>query len=153
MTQDDLTDDEIRTFVAALETTPWSAEDAVWQNLKGLGARVVPFLAEAYPKMKKWQGRLSVVYHSMKYVRDHEVAFQLGVLATQDRSTMVRYRACMMLAYSLDERAIEPLQALLQHSDQRTADDAAAAIDAIEHQNHHYFRDRRHTGKIKWNFA
>lgn len=153
MTQDELTDDEIRTFVAALETRRWSEEDNAWQKLKGLGARVVPFLAEAYPEMKKWQGRVSVVFHSMRYVRDHEAVFQLGLAALNDRATLVRYRACMMLAFALDKRAVEPLKALLTHEDQRTVEDARAALDAIKHQNHHYFIDRRHTGKMKLNIG
>lgn len=153
MTQDELTDDEIRTLVAALETVRWSEEEVAWQKLKGLGARVVPFLAEAYPKMKKWQGRVSVVFHSMRYVRDHEAAIQLGLAALDDRATLVRYRACMMLAFALDKRAVESLKALLKHEDQRTAEDAAAALDAIKHQNHHYFIDRRHTGKMKLNIG
>ena len=153
MTQEDLTDAQIRKYVAALETTRSSEEEAAWSKLKDLGARVVPFLAEAYPQMRKWQGRVSVVFHSMRYVRDHEAAFQLGVAATRDRSTLVRYRACMMLAYSLDKRAVEPLRALLGHADERTVEDAKAALDAIEHQNHHYFIDRTHSGRMTLNFA
>ncbi len=153
MTQEDLTDAQIRKYVAALEATRWSQEEEAWGKLRHLGARVVPFLAEAYPQMRKWQGRVSVVYHCMQYVRDHEAAFQLAVAATRDKATLVRYRACMMLAYSLDKRAIEPLKALLDHADQKTVEDAEAALDAIKHQNHHYFIDRGHSGKVKLNIG
>lgn len=31
-----------------------------------------------------------------------------------------------------------------------TAEDAAAAIDAIERQNHHLFVDRDHSGRVRW---
>ena len=42
------------------------------------------------------------------------------------------------------------LEALRDHSDARTAEDARAAIDAIRSQNHHYFIDRQHTGRMFW---
>ena len=31
--------------------------------------------------------------------------------------------------------------------------DAKAAIDAIKHRNHHYFVDRKHSGRIQWAFG
>lgn len=75
---------------------------------------------------------------------------KLRHLGLADRSYMVRYRACGLLAYSLRREALPPLQTLSAHADRRTAEDAAAAIDAIEHRNHDYFADRGHTGRSFW---
>ena len=77
-------------------------------------------------------------------------ASALGRKAIGDKSYMVRYRACMVLAYSLRTEAIPALQPLLQHADTRTREDAARALDAIQHQNHHYFVDTQHSGRSFW---
>jgi hypothetical protein len=124
--------------------------DAAWEKLATMGSDVVPFLAEAFPKARKWQGRVSLVFHCVRHARTSSVAFDLGLLALQDKSYMVRYRACGLLAYSLQKRAIPDLRRLLRHSDHRTVEDATAAIDAIENQNHHFFVDRSHTGRSFW---
>lgn len=142
--------DEIREAVSKLETTYVQAEDEAWSELRPLGVAVIPYLLEAYPIFSKWQGRVSLVFHSIRYARISEEAFQLGLIATRDRATLVRYRACGLLAYSLRSDALEPLRALLSHRDEKTVDDATAAIDAIENQNHHFFVDRNHTGRTTW---
>jgi hypothetical protein len=59
-------------------------------------------------------------------------------------------QACAILAYSLCEEAIPELEALLRHRSRETRADAAAAIDAIKHQDHNYFVDRDHSGKGGW---
>ncbi|WP_415878141.1 hypothetical protein [Methylomonas sp. TEB] len=143
-------DAQIGCLVAELETTKTSEEEAAWEQLRPLGPRVLPFLLEFYPRMKKWQGRVSLVFHAIPYARDYDDAFQLGIKATKDKATVVRYRACMLLAYSLKNDALPHLQALLNHSDTKTVDDAKAAIDAIERKNHNYFVDRQHSGKMFW---
>ena len=58
--------------------------------------------------------------------------------------------ACEVLAYSLREDTIPFLEPLLQHPSARTRDEAAAAIDAIKHKNHHYYLDRTHSGNAFW---
>ena len=145
-----MTPDQIRRAVAKLQTTSVVAEDEAWSILRPLGMEVIPYLLEAYPTFGKWQGRVSLVFHSVRYARVSEEAYDLGLLAIRDRATLVRYRACGLLAYSLRRDAIPHLESLLGHSDQRTSEDASAAIDAIRHQNHHFFRDREHTGQIHW---
>jgi len=145
-----MTDAQIKELVARLDTSKSLEEEEVWATLKPLGVAIVPFLAEAYAKMKRADGRRSCVFHSMKFGRSSEAAFQLGIAALNDRATLVRYRACGLLAYSLRRDAVPHLQALLQHPDARTAEDAGAAIDAIEAQNHHFFRDRDHSGRTFW---
>jgi hypothetical protein len=145
-----MNDAEIRRLVANLDVARTSEEDAAWEKLRPLGSKVLPFFVEYYPKMKKWQGRVSLVFHSISFARDHDDAFSLGIKATGDKSTVVRYRACMLLAYSLRKDALPYLQALLSHTDRKTAEDAKAAIDAIENNNHNYFIDREHSGQMFW---
>jgi hypothetical protein len=42
---------------------------------------------------------------------------------------------------------------LLKHADRRTVEDANAAIDAIKSKNHYFFKDRDHSGKVRWDYA
>jgi hypothetical protein len=142
--------DEIRAVVRRLDTTRAAEEQAAWEVLRPLGIAVTPYLREAYPRFKKWQGRVALVFHSIRHARRSDDAFQLGLDATTDRATLVRYRACGLLAYSLRTDALPALRALADHADARTAEDAQAAMAAIVARNHHRFVDRNHTGKTKW---
>lgn len=90
------------------------------------------------------------MFRIIRYGRTSEVAFQLGLAGLCDRATIVRYRACGVLAYSLRRDALPHLEALLGHPDHKTVEDARAAIDAIKRKNHHYFVDRDHTDQIFW---
>jgi hypothetical protein len=141
---------EIREHVARLNTDSTRDGEEASLALKPLGGAVVPYLSEAYPQFKKWQGRVSLVFHSIRFARVSEDAFQLGISALADKSTMVRYRACCLLAYSLRRDALPHLQVATRHSDKKTAEDAAAAIDAIKSKNHHFFIDRNHSGDSHW---
>ena len=140
---------EIRRLVAEIATNSPSAE-MNWQTLRALGPDVAPYLLEAYPRAKRWQGRTGLVFHAIRFARESEAAYALGCQALADKSYIVRYRACMVLAYSLRMDAIPALAVLLQHVDSRTREDAARAIDAIQHQNHHYFVDTQHSGRSFW---
>jgi hypothetical protein len=144
-----LPETEIRRLVAEIGADSAAATDA-WEALRPLGPTVVPYLTEAYTRSKRWQGRVALVFHAIRHARASEAAFQLGLQALGDRSHLVRYRACMVLAYSLRPEALPALAAAARHEDERTAEDARAAIDAIEHRNHHYFVDRDHSGKSYW---
>ena len=145
-----MTPAEIREHVGRLDTTSVHQEQEAWEHLRDLGVAVVPYLAEAYRSCRKWQGRVSLVFHCIRYARVSDDAFRLGLEALSDKSTHVRYRACGLLAYSRRTEAIPHLRPLLQYSDLRTVEDARAAIDAITHQNHHYFVDRDHSGRSRW---
>lgn len=145
-----MTLDEIRSLVRALEATTGPTKEEAWQALKPLGVGVCAHLLAAYPAFKKWQGRVSLVFHSVRYARVSEDAFRLGVLALKDRASLVRYRACSLLAYSQRDDAVPHLKALLTHEDVKTAQDAEAAIDAIQSHNHHFFHDRTHSGRMSW---
>jgi hypothetical protein len=142
--------DRIPDLVMAMDSSRSSAAEEAWSQLRDLGVEVAPHLAAAYTKFRTWQGRVSLVFYSTRFARTSDEAFQLGVQAVRDRSYMVRWRACGLLAYSLRHDALEALRPLLEHSDARTREDAVAAIDAIESQNHHLFVDRDHSGRMKW---
>lgn len=119
------------------------------EELRTLGEELPKFLLVKYRDSKKWQTRSSCVYHAIRYSRDVYDAFELGVEALADRSKVVRYRACMLLAYSLRDEALPHLRKLADNSkDIASAQDALAAIDAISHKNHNYFVDRDHSGKM-----
>ena len=140
----------IRKAVAELDTTRNADEEASWGKLRGLGEHVVPWLVGAFPSFRTWQGRVALVFHAIRYARTSDESFQLGAIGCRDRSYMVRYRACGLLAYSLRVDALPHLEPLLSHKDARTAEDARAAIDAIQSRNHHYFVDRSHSGRSFW---
>ena len=143
-----MTPDEIRSKVASLDARDWRVDEAVWPQLEPLGVQIVPYLRDAYPTFRRGLGRQALVHHSIKFARESEDAFQLGLTALDDRSIVVIYSACMLLAYSLRDDAIEPLENVLDHKDKRAVDDARAAIDSIKHRNHHYFKDRCHSGRV-----
>jgi HEAT repeat protein len=143
-------DNEIRSLVTAFDTRDNAARDAVWQQLREFGERALPFFAELFPRAKRQEVRRDIAFHCIRYARTNEAAFRIGLAAIVDRSTLVRYRGCCILAYSLRLDAIPLLQKLLSHLDARTVADARAAIDAIENGNHHYFVDREHSGRVFW---
>ena len=145
----ELSETEIRRLVGEIASDASSAEEA-WQALRGLGPAVAPYLSEAYAGARRWQGRTALLFHAIRFARVSEAAYALGHRALEDKSYMVRYRACMVLAYALRADAVPALEALLLHADARTREDAARALDAIHHQNHHYFVDRGHTGRSFW---
>jgi HEAT repeat protein len=140
----------ISELVEALATEDALSAEATWLQLSPLGDLVAPFLREQYHRSRRWQGRVTLLFHATRFGRTSEAAFRLGLEALQDRSFMVRYRACGLLAYALRPEALPQLRDLLQHADPRTVEDASAAIDAIEGRNHHLFIDRDHSGRSHW---
>jgi hypothetical protein len=143
-------DDEIRAVVASFDTKDNSAREAAWQRLRGLGERVLPFFEEFFQRANHLEARRDIAFHCIPFARTSEAAFRIGLRAIGDRSTVVRYRGCCVLAYSLRPDAVPPLKALFGHPDARTAEDARAAVDAIRSRNHHRFVDRQHTGQVFW---
>lgn len=133
-----------------MDTTNSQKSDLIWGKIKFFGENIAPYFLKAYPSFTTWQGRRDVVFHSIKFSRNRSEAFALGLLALKDKATLVRYRACGLLAYSLNKAALPYLQALLTHKDKKTIEDAKAAIDAIKYENHNYFIDRNHSGKVCW---
>jgi len=141
---------DVRQVIRRLDTRKSLEAEEVWAELRPLGEALVSSMLEAYPAMRTWQGRAALLYHATRYARSSDDAFRLGLLALGDRSFLVRYRACGLLAYSLRADAMPELEALLAHRDPRTQADARAALDAIRCCNHHYFVDRDHSGQSFW---
>jgi hypothetical protein len=105
-----VTPDEIREQVRRLDTSSVRQEQEAWGRLRELGLAVVPYLAEAYPSFRKWQGRASLVFHCIRHARVSDEAFRLGLLALSDKAAHVRYRACSLLAYAQRPEAMPRLE-------------------------------------------
>jgi HEAT repeat protein len=143
-------DQEIRDLVASMDTKDNAARENIWLKLRDLGNQIAPFFEEFFPQAKKLEARRDMAFHCIRFARESESAYRIGLLAITDKSTIVRYRGCCILAYSLRRDALPALQSLLNHTDSKTVEDARAAIDAIKSGNHHYFVDRDHSGKVRW---
>ena len=127
--------------------------DAAWVVADSMGDDLLPLLAEAFPRIRKWEGRASIMRYVGKFSRENDVAFGMGIIALQDRAYDVRHYGCALLAYSLRAEALPILAPLLKHADRRTVEDAKAAIEAIKSKNHYFFRDRDHSGKVRWEYG
>ena len=143
-------DEQIAKAVARLDVTGAEDQDAAWVQLRPLGFAIVPYLSAAYPEFRTWQGRAALVYYATRYARVSEPAVDLGLTALNDRSYMVRYRACGLLAYSLEKRALERLGKALEDDRELVAQSAQAAINAIRAGNHHLFADTGLSGRTSW---
>ncbi|MGI8979461.1 MAG: hypothetical protein ACR2FY_09560 [Pirellulaceae bacterium] len=141
---------KIRDLVASFDTKDNSVRESAWQQLRELDEQVVPFFEEFFSRARRLEARRDIAFHCIGFARTNETAFRIGLTAIADKSSIVRYRGCCILAYSLRPEAVEPLKKLLVHSDTKTVADATAAIDAIENQNHHLFMDRSHSGRTFW---
>ena len=144
---------EIRAMVSKYEHLSSFGTEPYFQEIKSLGASVIPFFVEAFPNSKQWRQRASFLYRATNYARTSEKAVELGLMALSDRSKEVRYRAYLLLACSLKTSVLPYLDTALQSASVEDSDHIKAAIDAIQSQNHHYFVDREHSGFIKLNFG
>lgn len=107
-------------------------------------------LLELYNRSRKWNIRISCVYHATRYSRTVEDALTLGIVALKDKSRNVRQRACRLLAWSLNPKALKYLyDAVKIEQNQSVRTDILAAIDAIKSKNSDYFVDRDRSGMIK----
>jgi hypothetical protein len=145
--------DLVSLLVKAFSVSRRQQIDAAWKIAESMGDDLVEFLGAAFPHISRSAGRASVMRYVGKFSRDSEVAFRMGIIATQDRAYDVRYYGCALLAYSLRTDAVPILSPLLKHSDHRTVEDARAAIDAIKRKNHNFFKDRDHSGRVFWSYA
>lgn len=142
--------DELNRLLSALDETNPDQNWAAIRELEHSGVNIPRVLLEHYRASRSWRGRVSCVFFCIPYARKSDDAVQLGTEALKDKSKVVRHRACSLLAYSLRDDTVSNLRQLLVHDDPSTVDDARAAIDAIEHRNHHFFLDRSHNGKMTW---
>lgn len=128
----------------------WGAVDILRTSL---GSRLPSYLLCRFRVTKKWGSRSSLVYHAVRYAKDCDEAVELGLLAAQDKSKVVRYRGCMLLACSLRRDLVPKLLEIMSQFPADSSPDMLAALDAIEHQNQNYFVDRDHSGQITLNIA
>ena len=137
---------------AALDTLDGSGSDAEWAAVETLrreaGDRVPSLLLAKYRSGCEAGVRTSCVFHATRYARTNEDAVQLGREALRDRSKVTRYRACLLLAYSLRRDTLEDLRAAQAEAPKESQEDIRAAIDAIENGNSNFFVDRDHSGKV-----
>ena len=133
-------------LLSALDGRGSEAEFSAIEELRSRNADLASLLLQHYRQCTRAGQRASCVYHALRHAPESPDAYRLGLEAALDRSKHVRYRACMLLAVAQNPQAIPTLRqtALLRGSEQ----DAAAAIDAIECRNHHYFIDRSHSGQM-----
>lgn len=133
---------------------PVDDEWEAWHELKRRAGEEAPrLLRQHYHKSRKWQVRVSCVYHAIAYAKHFPEAVELGREALRDRSKPVRYRACMLLAVSLDNESLPSLRDAEKQAgqDEETVGNIRAALSAIERQNHHLFVDRDNSGKVTLN--
>ena len=135
-----------------LDRLDGSGSDDEWVAVRelrsSLGDSLPKYLLDRFCTAKKWVERSSYVFHATRYARRSREAIALGKLAVRDKSKVVRYRGCMLLAYSLDRNLLPELERLLGSSQADSRADIAAALDAIEQQNENYFVDRDHSGQL-----
>jgi hypothetical protein len=112
---------------------------------------LTPKLIAAYPKIGRSEGRVAILSSLLRYARRRDDVVDLARIALVDRAYLARSEACAILAYSLKDEVVPELELLLGHTHRETRADAAAAVDAIRHKNHHFFVDRKHTGSTFWN--
>jgi hypothetical protein len=143
------TEADIPALLARLDGSGSKDEWEAVNALRALGSRTPTLLLQRYRVARKWPARSSCVYHAVRYARESEDAVTLGREALRDRSGPVRYRGCMLLAYSLRRDLLSELREQLMAAGPRSdRDDLRAAIDAIENGNANYFVDRDHSGKV-----
>jgi len=111
---------------------------------------LVPLFSEALPKIRNATGRMHIMFDLIPFARRDPRVVEIAKNRLQDRSAAVRMHACEILAYSLRHDVIPSLEQLLDHPAAETRATAAAAIDAIQHQNHHFYLDREHRGTSFW---
>lgn len=142
----------ITKLLGLLDGTGSDKERAAIQELKlQLGTALPEALKNHYGLSRGWQVRAACVFYCLAYARSSDAAIELGKLGVLDRSKVVRYRACMLLACSLDRELLPFLKEMHALAENETKTDLAAAIDAIENQNQNLFLDREHTGMVTLN--
>lgn len=124
-------------------------EQQIWQRIKSHDAeRLIPALRDYYRACRLYTIRLAVMGVAFEYAQGSAIIYQLMLEALHDRSKWVRCTACGALACLLKREAIFHLKhARRRYHDSETQASIDAAIDAIAHQNQHYFVDRAHSGK------
>lgn len=131
-----------------LDTVDKIEQASVWNEIKQMSVDIPFNLHYFYPTFKKWQGRAFLLNKGIHYVRrEREDAYQLGIVALNDKSSIVRYCAIELIAYAQRKEAIPFLEKLLTHSDRSTQEHTKRAIHALKKQNHHLFLGEK---QVNW---
>lgn len=138
--------DQVHKYLACLDGRAPAKKHQAIAKLEALGVNIPGILTKKYKISRRWSDRALCVYHCIKYAKTDEDAYQIGILALDDKSKTVRHRACMLLSVAQKQEAIAHLEDLL--SDNASGSDATAAIDALRNRDQNYFVDRRHSGKL-----
>ncbi|HYC79796.1 MAG TPA: HEAT repeat domain-containing protein [Candidatus Binatia bacterium] len=143
--------EQIKNLLKQFDTTNDQKREEIWSKLRTLGEDVIPYFLDVLTQTTKWQARSDIVFHSIKYAQNNPEAFKIGLIAINDKSLRVKYRACQLLAYSQNPDALKTLRPFVASAENnKIKADIKAAIDAIESKNHNYFFDRNHSGKVFW---
>lgn len=125
--------------------------EAVREKLVDHGEHALQSMIECLPRLRTWRARDMIIQTAIKFARTSKGSKELGFMGLTDKSKKVRQTACSFAAFSLDDEYLPTLRTLRSATDREVAADAVAAIDAIQHQNHHLFMDRQHSGRVTWN--
>jgi len=113
-----------------------------------LGLELPKVLLPKYRKERKMDARIECLRFSIRYAQESEEAFQMAIEALSDRSATIVHLGCVLLSFSLRRDALPALRELAANGKTKNRRDYAhRAIDAITHQNPHYYLDTKHTGK------
>ncbi len=127
-------DNEAKRILAFLEGRTPKNQQAAIEALEARGADVPNLLLQKYRVSRRWSDRATCVDHCSRYASESADAIALGIAALDDRSRLVRQKACFLLARSRNAQAIEHLRRLL--SNPASAADAQAAIDTLANLDH-----------------
>lgn len=135
-----------------LDGTGSDKERAAIHKLKlQFGSALPEVLEEHYRMSRGWKVRAACIFYCLAYARSSSTAIELGKLGVLDKSKVVRYRSCMLLACSLNKELLPFLKEKHDLAEGETKADIAATIDVIENQNQNLFLDREHTGMVTLN--
>ena len=122
-------DEKLQKYLAYLDGRSPGSEYQAIAKLEEQGADIPKLLTKRYKVSRRWSDRALCIFHCIEYAKSNDVAYQLGIMALQDRSRTVRRRACALLSVAQNQEAIEHLEKLLL--DETLQGDALAAINAL----------------------
>ncbi|MEM6898654.1 MAG: HEAT repeat domain-containing protein [Pseudomonadota bacterium] len=99
----------------------------------------MPAFIKALPEMKNAMSRKYVLHFATRHHDDYPEIIPAARNALNDKSWLVREDALGVLAYACDQKSIEFIAPLLNHSDSRTRECAERAIKAIRERNRNFF--------------
>lgn len=140
---------DLEAALGAFDGSGSEAELAAIARLKAEGdGAPPPALAHlAYKRTRSWKGRATCVVIAVPGAERSAEAVAFARQALTDRSWVVRHRACLLAAATLEPDMLPLLESLGETADDRDAPAYAAAADAIRHANVNYFVDPEHTGQ------